>query len=114
MALMFLISDSKSRTHNPADRNPKKSTEACGKCFDGCTRAKNEKNWPSSAPAYSTREKPSRLVNTHPKVAHRINPETSSPALRPWKRSIKSDTTVDDFAASRHGNTATTLMLVSM
>src|SRR3954463_14460047 len=47
------------------DNTPIARTDVAGKRCRGCSRANKDKNCPSTAPAYSTREKPSNEVITH-------------------------------------------------
>src|SRR3954453_11033732 len=94
------------------DNTPTARTDVAGKRCCGCSRANKEKNCPSAAPAYSTREKPSNEVNRLPNVATKINIVNTTAASCPCRRAMKSETTNVDWAASRHGITPITVTVV--
>src|SRR5271155_3985567 len=87
------------------DVPPSANSETYGKRFVGCTRAKIEKKFPSSAAAYGTREYPSVAENTDPNAATRISAVASvapcSPKVR-WKKRLAK---YGEFLASSHGTT---------
>src|SRR5271168_2176722 len=60
IARMARITEKRSKNkHTTIEVAPKASSATCGKRFVGCTRAKTEKKFPSSAAAYGKREYPS-------------------------------------------------------
>src|ERR1700693_3954677 len=94
------------------DAAPKASSEMCGKCFVGCTRAKTEKKFPSSAAAYGTREYPSVAEKTDPNASTRIKTVASVAQCIPNVRSTNKLTTNVERATSCHGTTLKMLVCI--
>ena len=94
------------------DAAPKASSEMCGKCLVGCTRAKTEKKFPSNAAAFGTREYQSVAEKIDPNAKTKISAVAKVAQYIPNVRSTNKLTTKPEFCASCHGITAKMLVCI--